>query len=176
MVLESSQAPLEGGASPAVVGPEAALFLAAGIFRPAGGAAAVAADMRRVERQSARVEEDLAAVRAAARGKLRDAAALAAGVEAEAEYDASRMQLNPQSPAVVPGTTSAEKYAVLDTSAEERKPPGTKYVKRPQVVKLPPGIAYELRPVDVEFTVLKSELGEKTVRKPEPGEKVPRKP
>jgi YbbR domain-containing protein len=49
---------------------------------------------------------------------------------------------------------------VLDTSSEERKPPGTTYVKRLQVTNLPPGIAYEVTPREVEFTVLKSQLPE----------------
>ena len=91
------------------------------------------------------------------------------------------VKLHPETATIVLRGQGLDKLAdvpelMLDTSAEERKPPGTKYVKRPQVVKLPPGIAYELRPVDVEFTVLKSELGEKAVRKPEPSEKAPRKP
>ena len=83
---------------------------------------------------------------------------------------------NSQNVKVVPGTATIvlrgqglDKLAdvpelMLDTAAEERKPAGSKFVKRPQVVKLPPGIAYELRPVDVEFTVLKSEPAEKPAR------------
>lgn len=55
----------------------------------------------------------------------------------------------------------------LDTSAEERKPAGTTYRKQVQVVNLPPGIGSEVWPVDISFTVLKSE-------KPEPGEKAQR--
>lgn len=46
---------------------------------------------------------------------------------------------------------------VLDTSPEDRKPPGTTFVKRLQVTNLPPGIAYEVTPREVEFTVLKSQ-------------------
>jgi hypothetical protein len=84
---------------------------------------------------------------------------------------------SPQNVKVTPNTATIvlrgqglEKVAdvpelMLDTAAEERKPAGSKYIKRPQVVKLPPGIAYELRPVDVEFTVLKSEPAEKPTRK-----------
>ena len=87
---------------------------------------------------------------------------------------------NPQNVKVVPGTATIvlrgqglDKLTdvpelMLDTAAEERKPAGSKFVKRPQVVKLPPGIAYELRPVDVEFTVLKSEPAEKPTRKTAP--------
>jgi len=56
---------------------------------------------------------------------------------------------------------------VLDTTAEERKPPGTTYVKRLQVTNLPPGIAYEVTPREVEFTILKSQPSEKeSLRKP----------
>lgn len=56
---------------------------------------------------------------------------------------------------------------VLDTTAEERKPPNITYVKRLQVTNLPPGIAYEVTPRDVEFTVLKSQPSEKeSPRKP----------
>jgi YbbR domain-containing protein len=53
---------------------------------------------------------------------------------------------------------------VLDTTAEERKPPGTTYVKRLQVTNLPPGIAYEVTPREVEFTVLKSQPAEPKVK------------
>lgn len=55
---------------------------------------------------------------------------------------------------------------MLDTTAEQRKPAGGTYVKRPQVINLPPGIAYEVRPVEVSFTVLRSEPAEKPARKP----------
>lgn len=46
---------------------------------------------------------------------------------------------------------------VLDTSPEDRKPAGTTFVKRLQVTNLPPGIAYEVTPREVEFTVIKSQ-------------------
>lgn len=55
---------------------------------------------------------------------------------------------------------------MLDTSAEERKPAGVTYRKRPQVVNLPPGIAYEVSPGQVEFTVLKTEPVKEPGRKP----------
>lgn len=51
--------------------------------------------------------------------------------------------------------------AVLDTSAEERKPPGTTFVKRLQVTNIPAGIAYEITPREVEFTIVKSQPPEK---------------
>ncbi|HMU40842.1 MAG TPA: CdaR family protein [Pseudomonadota bacterium] len=46
---------------------------------------------------------------------------------------------------------------VLDTVQEERKPVGSVFRKRLQVVNLPPGIAAEIQPSEVEFTVLRSE-------------------
>jgi YbbR domain-containing protein len=55
---------------------------------------------------------------------------------------------------------------VLDTTPEEHKPPGTTYVKRLQVTNLPPGIAYEVTPREVEFTILKSQPSEKAPPKP----------
>jgi hypothetical protein len=54
---------------------------------------------------------------------------------------------------------------VLDTIAEERKPVGTTFRKRPQIVNLPPGIAYEIQPAEVEFTILRTEP-DKPARKP----------
>ncbi len=57
--------------------------------------------------------------------------------------------------------------AVVDTTAEERRPPGTTYVKRLQVTNIPSGIAYEVTPREVEFTILKSQPPEKeNSRKP----------
>ncbi len=57
---------------------------------------------------------------------------------------------------------------VLDTTAEDRKPPGTTFVKRLQVTNLPPGIAYEVTPREVEFTILRPPPPEPAARKPLP--------
>jgi len=46
---------------------------------------------------------------------------------------------------------------MLDTASDERKPVGTVFKKRPQIVNLPPGIAYEIQPAEVEFTILRTE-------------------
>jgi YbbR domain-containing protein len=91
------------------------------------------------------------------------------------------VKLNPETATIVLRGQGLEQVAdvpelMLDTTAEERKPPGSKFVKRPQVVKLPPGIAYELRPAEVQFTIVKSEPAEKPGRKPESTEKPARKP
>jgi YbbR domain-containing protein len=60
-----------------------------------------------------------------------------------------------------------DKLQDLPVPAEERKPPGTTFVKRLQVTNLPPGIAYEVTPREVEFTILKSQPQEKeSPRKP----------
>jgi YbbR domain-containing protein len=86
---------------------------------------------------------------------------------------AQNIKVTPEVAAIVLRGQGLEKLQempvpVLDTTAEERKPPGTTYVKRLQVTNLPPGIAYEVTPREVQFTILKSAPAEKEpVRKPQ---------
>ena len=78
--------------------------------------------------------------------------------------------LSPESATVVLRGQGLDRFLdmpqlVLDTIAEERKPVGTTFRKRPQIVNLPPGIAYEIQPAEVEFTILRTEP-DKPARKP----------
>ena len=82
------------------------------------------------------------------------------------------VRLNPEVASVVLRGQSLEKLLdvpvlVVDTAAEERKPPGTTYIKRVQVTSLPSGIAYEVTPRDIEVTIVRAAPTEtEPVRKP----------
>lgn len=75
-------------------------------------------------------------------------------------------RLNPESATIVLRGQSLEKLQdvpvlMVDTAADERKAAGTTYIKRIQVTGLPPGIAYEVTPRDVEVTVVRPAAPEK---------------
>lgn len=81
-------------------------------------------------------------------------------------------RLNPEAATIVLRGQSLEKLQdvpvlMVDTAADERKPAGTIYIKRILVTGLPPGIAYEVTPREVEVTVVRPTPAEKEpLRKP----------
>lgn len=94
-----------------------------------------------------------------------------ANVPVRTTGQAQNVSINPPVATVVLRGQGLEKLQevptlVVDTTAEERKPAGNTYVKRLQITNLPPGIAYEITPSQVEFTVLKL---------PQPSPEPPRK-
>ena len=79
------------------------------------------------------------------------------------------VRLNPMTAMVVLRGQGLDRFLdvpqlMLDTASDERKPVGSVFKKRPQIVNLPPGIAYEIQPAEVEFTIQRSEP-EKPARK-----------
>ena len=72
------------------------------------------------------------------------------------------VRLNPETAMVVLRGQGLDRFLdvpqlILDTVPDERKPVGTVLKKRPQIVNLPPGIAYEIQPAEVEFTIVRTE-------------------